>query len=77
VVVLGSDVGDGNSHTHHDLPILLAGGDDLWGGGRHLVYATGTPLARLYVSILQGLGLPDREFGEDGDGPLAGLRLDA
>jgi hypothetical protein len=77
VVLLGSDVGDGNSHTHHDMPVLLAGGDDLWGGGRHLVYETGTPLARLHVSILQALGLPDTSFGEDGDGPLPGLRLDA
>lgn len=77
IVLLGSDVGDGNSHSHHDLPVLLAGGDDLWGGGRHLAYETGTPLARLYVSLLQALGLPDTRFGEDGDGPLPGLRLDA
>ncbi|MDC0669915.1 DUF1552 domain-containing protein [Nannocystis radixulma] len=77
IVLLGSDVGDGNNHTHHDLPIVVAGADDLWGGGRHLMYDTGTPLARLYVSILQALGLPDTSFGEDGDGPLAGLRLEA
>lgn len=73
IVLLGSDVGNGNMHTHHDLPILVAGADDRWGGGRHLVYETGTPLARLHVSILQALGLSDTRFGEDGDGPLAGL----
>lgn len=72
-VLFGSDVADGNAHTHHDLPILLAGGDDLWPAGRHLVYETGTPLARLYVAILQALGLPDTTFGDDGDAPLPGL----
>lgn len=73
IVLLGSDVGDGNTHSHRDLPLLLAGGDDVWAAGRHLVYETGTPLARLYVSILQALGLPDASFGDDGDGPLPGL----
>jgi hypothetical protein len=73
IVLYGSDVGDGNAHTHHDLPVLLAGGDDVWAGGRHMIYETGTPLARLHVSILRALGLPDTRFGDDGDGPLPGL----
>lgn len=73
ICLYGSDVGDGNAHTHHDLPVLLGGGDDVWAGGRHLVYETGTPLARLHVSILQALGLSDTRFGDDGEGPLPGL----
>lgn len=73
IVLFGSDVGDGNMHTHHDLPVLLAGSTDLWPGDRHLIFKMGTPVARLHVSILQALGLPDTTFGEDGDAPLAGL----
>lgn len=76
-VLFGSDVGDGNSHTHVDLPVLLAGLPAAWGGGRHLSYETGTPIARLFVSVLQALGQDDQTFGDDGDGPLAGLATGA
>lgn len=74
LVLLSSEIADGNTHTHDDLPVLLAGSA---GGaivpGLHLVYETGTPYARLLVSILQALGVDEARFGDDGDGPLDGL----
>ena len=39
---------------------------------RQLVVPQGTPLARLYVSILAAFGI-DEPFGDDGDRPLDGL----
>ena len=48
MLVYGSGLSDGNSHQHHDLPILLAGGG---GGtlksGRHVRYPDETPMTNL------------------------------
>ncbi|MEZ4380379.1 MAG: DUF1552 domain-containing protein [Nannocystaceae bacterium] len=74
LVLLSSEISESNTHSHDDLPVLLAGSA---GGaiapGRHLAYATGTPYARLLVSVLQALGVDCDRFGDDGDGPLDGL----
>ena len=57
MVVYGSGLGDGNSHTHDHLPILLAGRA---GGtirpGRHLRLPEGTPLNNLFLSMLNRVG---------------------
>jgi hypothetical protein len=53
MIVYGSAICDGNSHTHKDLPVLLAGGaNGQLTGGRHITYGSGTPMANLYVSLL-------------------------
>lgn len=53
MIVYGSAIADGNRHTHHDLPILLAGrGNGSIAGGRHIVYPTETPLNNLFLSLL-------------------------
>jgi hypothetical protein len=73
VVLLGSELGDGDLHDHHDLPFLLAG--DAGGAvrtGRHLV-RDGAPAADLYLALLHALGVPASTFGSDGTGPLDGL----
>ena len=37
MVLYGSSICDGNAHTHHDLPLLLAGGGaGQIKGGRHI-----------------------------------------
>ncbi|MBH25604.1 MAG: transcriptional initiation protein Tat [Myxococcales bacterium] len=73
LVFFSSEIEDGNSHSHFNLPIVLAGGG---GGvietGRHLVYEEDEPIANLFVSILQNLNVPATSFG-DSTGPLAGL----
>jgi len=74
LIFWSSEIEDGNAHRHTNLPILLAGAA---GGaletGRHLVFADAPPLARLFVSCLNLMGVPDPTFGDDGDGPLQGL----
>jgi hypothetical protein len=70
MVVYGSAIGDGNRHNHDDLPILLAGrGGGALPRGRNETYAPDTPLARLYLSMLRGLGVAADGFG-DADKPL-------
>ncbi len=42
LILYGSSIGDGNLHTHHDLPIVIAGGGaGQVKGNRHLVYSKG------------------------------------
>jgi hypothetical protein len=73
LIVYGSGISDGNSHSHDELPILLAGhGNGTVKGGRHIRYPRETPLMNLFVSMLHRLGINIRGFG-DSTGPLAGL----
>jgi Protein of unknown function (DUF1552) len=73
MVLYGSGIKDGNAHSHHDLPILLAGRA---GGsilpGRHLQLPKETPLNNLFVSMLQRVGAGTQEIG-DSTGALSGL----
>lgn len=70
LVVYGSGISDGNRHNHDDLPILVAGGAGGVRGGRHLVCEQETPLANLYLAVLQRLGIERASFG-DSTGALA------
>ena len=73
MVVYGSSLGDGNRHTHHDLPVLLAGrAGGTVKAGRHLVYRENTPLNNLYVSMLDRLDIPAETLG-DSSGKLEQL----
>jgi hypothetical protein len=73
MVLYGSGLGDGNSHTHDHLPIVLAGrGGGTIQPGRHLKYAEGTPLNNLLVSMLDRVGAHTERFG-DSTGRLSGL----
>ena len=75
VVYLSSEISDGSAHNHSDLPVLVAGklGDAL-SPGRHVTYA-GKPLANLFISIANAFGIPAGTFGDDGTGPLTGLKV--
>jgi hypothetical protein len=64
VVVYGSGIGDGNRHNHDDLPVLLAGGSRQFSTGRHVRYSQGAPVSSLYLSILDGAGVPTEQFGD-------------
>ena len=53
MIVYGSGIGDGDRHNHNDLPILLAGGGSgAIKSGRHVSYASGTPLNNLFLAML-------------------------
>ncbi len=73
MVVYGSGLGDGNSHRHDELPILLCGrGGGTLAPGRHLRYPRETPANDLHLALLERLGLALPAFG-DGRAPLPGL----
>ncbi|XZE52450.1 DUF1552 domain-containing protein [Planctomycetaceae bacterium SH139] len=73
MILYGSGLSDGNRHRHEDLPIVLAGGA---GGkiatGRHLAMSDETPMANLFMSMLDLVGAPVESIG-DSTGRLAGL----
>ncbi len=62
-VLLGSNLGDASGHGTSNLPILLAGGG--YRHGQHLAGDTAhnTPLANLYVTMLQRFGVETDRFG--------------
>ena len=65
LIVYGSSLSDANAHTHHDLPIVLAGGGcGQLKGGRHLRYPKDTPMNNLLVGVLDKAGVPLENFGD-------------
>jgi hypothetical protein len=73
IIAYGSGISDGNSHSHEDLPILLAGkGNGTVGTGRHIRYPAETPLTNLYVSMLGRMAVRTGRFG-DSTGELSSL----
>lgn len=58
IFTLGAGLGDGATHQYNDLPLVVAGG----GGGKlglgsHVHVAKTTPLANLWLTHLQALGI--------------------
>jgi hypothetical protein len=73
MVAYGSGNSDGNRHTHHDLPILLAGkGGGSLKTGRHIRYPKDTPVNNLWLAMLDRMGAHTEQLG-DSTGLLAGL----
>ncbi|HKC85074.1 MAG TPA: DUF1552 domain-containing protein, partial [Blastocatellia bacterium] len=65
LILYGSSISDGNLHTHHDLPIVLAGGGaGQVKGNRHVVYPKDTPLNNLLLSMLEKAGVPVEKLGD-------------
>lgn len=72
MVLFGSNMASGNSHSNTNLPILLAGGG--FKHGQHLQFdlKNNTPLANLYLSMLQRMGIESEKFASS-TGTLTGL----
>jgi hypothetical protein len=72
MVLFGSNLSNASSHDPRNLPIILAGGG--FRHGRHLAFdrTHNTPLANLYVSMLQQYGLEVDRFASS-TGTLTGL----
>ncbi|MDC0275305.1 DUF1552 domain-containing protein [Verrucomicrobiales bacterium] len=70
---LGAGIGDGSTHQYNDLPVVVAGGG---GGklklGKHIHCERGTPLANLWLTQLQTLGV-ERESFADSNGLLKSI----
>lgn len=72
-VLFGSNLGNASSHDWHNLPIVMAGG-----GYRHGNYIAhdaknNTPLANLFVSMGQHMGLELEQFGSSTAAGVNGL----
>ena len=62
MMLYGCGISDGNQHLHVNLPIVLVGGAaGRMRGGRHVRVADETPLTNLQLSLLDKVGVPDRE----------------
>lgn len=74
LLYLSSEIEDGNSHSHNNMPIVVCGkaGGSLV-TGQHRRFTGDPPVANLYLSFLQALGVPAQTFGDDGTAPLPGL----
>src|SRR5262245_5646709 len=76
MVLLGSGMGNANSHINTDLPIILCGGG--FKHGEHKSYPDEprrrVPLSNLYLSMLQRFGLETDRFSMS-TGTLNGLEL--
>ncbi|MEO5923135.1 MAG: hypothetical protein ABIR70_04840, partial [Bryobacteraceae bacterium] len=65
MIVYGSGLADGNSHQHENLPTVLAGrGCGTLKPGRYIKYAPETPMANLFVSMLDRMGVPVEKMGD-------------
>jgi hypothetical protein len=73
VVLYGSGMGNPNVHDHTNLPILVAGGAACGlKGGRHIRFAKSAPLANLYLTLLDKVGVRLDTFA-DSSGRVDGL----
>ena len=73
-IFLGSNLGDGSSHSTSNLPVFLAGGGFNHGQHLHFDPKNPPPLCNLYVSMLQRLGIEADTFGTS-TGTLTGLEF--
>ncbi len=73
-VFLGSNLGDGSSHSTKNLPVLLAGGG--FNHGQHLAFDPDNPppLCNLFVNMLQRMGIETDKFGTS-TGTLTGVEM--
>ena len=73
MIVYGGAIGDGNRHTHNNLPVVVAGnGNGAIRTGCHVRYPTNTPMANSFLSMLEIFGAPTERLG-DSTGSLKGL----
>ena len=75
MILFSSDLRDGNRHSPKNLPIILAGK----GGGKiktdqNLIFEKETPLANLYLTMLDTLNIEQKNFG-DSTSMLSGVRV--
>ena len=65
IVTLGAGIGDGATHQYNDLPVVIAGGG---GGalkqGAHIHCPKGTPIADLWLTQLQALGIRRERYAD-------------
>ena len=73
-MLYGSNLGDANTHSTRNMPVLLAGGG--FKHGQHLAFdrERNYPLPNLFVSVLHRLGIEADRFATS-TGTMRGLEL--
>ncbi|MGB7343982.1 MAG: DUF1552 domain-containing protein [Pirellulaceae bacterium] len=74
-VLFGSNLGNASAHDWHNLPVIVAGG-----GYKHGAYVahdqkSNTPLANLFVTIAQQMGVSTDKFGSSTAAGVKGLEF--
>lgn len=73
----GNEVSMGTTHSHDNMPFLVAGGTWAFRTGRYVQYTDPAKNSHgdLLVSLLNAMGVPDTSFGDArySTGPLSGL----
>lgn len=65
LVMFSSGLRDGNRHSPYDLPIIVAGkGGGKIKSGQNLIFEDNTPLANLYTTWLQTVGINTTKFAD-------------
>jgi hypothetical protein len=73
LILFGSGLRDGNSHSPVNLPVLLGGrGGGRIRSGQHIRCEAKTPMSNLFVTMLDALGTPAERFA-DSTGPITEL----
>ena len=58
MIVYGSGISEGNSHSHSNLPTVLFGhGNGKINTGQHVQYTEGTKMNRLFLTLMESMGL--------------------
>jgi hypothetical protein len=63
-IMYGGALSDGNGHSNHNLPLLVAGHAGGFARGRHVAAKPMTPVANLYVNMMERAGVPTESFGD-------------
>ena len=75
MIVYGAGMSNSDSHFHHDLPVLVAGGGaGQIKGGRHLRLPYDTPMANLHLTLIEKMGIAVEHFG-DSEGKIELLSI--
>jgi hypothetical protein len=73
MITYGSGLSDGNAHDHANLPLVLAGrGCGKLRPGRFVQHPKETPMANLFIAMLDRMGVPTEKLG-DSNGELNDL----
>ncbi|MEI9935665.1 MAG: DUF1552 domain-containing protein [Pseudomonadota bacterium] len=74
LVLWGNEVAEGSTHSHQNMPFVMAGGGWYFRTGRMVQYQSASH-NDLLVSVLNAMGVPATTFGEADlcNGPLSGL----
>jgi len=66
IFMYGSNVSNSNLHSHYPLPTIVVGGGNgkLKQGGQQLTLPEHTPIANLYVTLLNKVGIEQKSFAD-------------